>query len=335
MRFARIFRLTPPRFLGPFLSHPRGAERPLPGRRQSVVVFRFAARVCLALAFGSAASEVSAEVYSGPTQTDHPIDPAIPASDSRFVEWANRIDPTRTRFAPRGSTQIDPSGGFNSLGDLDRDEIAAGEQPGYLTVTTPSGIRNGSGADFAVFENGFVFPSDPYLFMELAYVEVSSNGEDFARFPSVSLNDTFEGGFGQSFAGFDSRNVYNLAGKHAAGHGTPFDLDALAADPLVGAGAVDLDEIRYLKLVDIPGDGSFFDSAGNGILDTWLTAGGSGGFDFRLGEGQGVGVIHTATAVPEPAGWAVIAALVSFVAVRSRRRAARTSGVSSDGEATS
>lgn len=321
MRYAKIFRLSSRRHLGSGSAFERGAERQFPLRRQSFVVSRFAARLCLVVALGSAASGVSAATYSGPTQTDHSIDPAIPAADSRFVEWANQIDPTRTRFAPEGSTSIDQSGGFNSLGDLTSEQIAAGEQPGYLTVTTPSGIRNGPGADFAVFENGFVFPSDPYLFMELAYVEVSSNGDDFVRFPSISQNETFEGTFGQSFGTFDSRNVYNLAGKHAGGFGTPFDLVGLAADPLVAAGLVDLDDIRYVKLVDIPGDGSFFDSAGNGILDTWLTTG-SGGFDFQLGEGLGVGVIHTATAVPEPAGWALIALLFSFVAVRRRRRVA-------------
>lgn len=335
MSHAKYSHVPTSRRLMPGSSDQRSAELPASRRPRSVVVFRFAARLCLAVACGLVAGDVSAAVYSGPTQSDHPIDPAIAASDTRFVEWADRIDPARTRFAPRGSTQIDQTGGFNSLGDLTSDEIAAGEQPGFLTVTNRSGVRNGSGADFAVFENGFVFPSDPYLFMELAYVEVSSNGQDFARFPSISLNETFEGGFGQSFAGFDSRNVHNLAGKHAAGYGTPFDLDTLTGDPLVVTGAVDLDDIRYVKLVDIPGDGSFLDSEGNGILDTWPTGGGTGGFDFRLGEGLGVGVIHTATAVPEPAGWAMIAALVSFVAVRSRRRAVRTSRVSNVGGATS
>ncbi|MBX3435600.1 MAG: PEP-CTERM sorting domain-containing protein [Pirellulales bacterium] len=234
--------------------------------------------------------------YSGPTDTAHAVDAAIPAASPLFVEWADAIDPARTAYAPRGSAAINPAT-TNSLGDLDADEIAAGAQPGHITVTFPGGIRNGAGPDFAVFENGFVFPSDPYLFAELAYVEVSSNGVDFARFPSVSTNIDWQGTFGQAFGGFDMTNVHNLAGKHASGFGTPFDLDDLASDPLVIGGQVDLAAIAYVKLVDIPGNGAFVDSSGNPILDTWLGTGGTAGYDFQLGVGRGVGVIN---AIPEP-----------------------------------
>jgi hypothetical protein len=75
-------------------------------------------------------------------------------------------------------------------------------------------------------------------------------------------------------------------------------LAQLASDPLVQSGKVDLQNIIYVKLVDIPGNGAFLDSLGNPILDNWLTSGGTAGFDFRLPVGQGVGVIN---AVPEPA----------------------------------
>lgn len=257
-------------------------------------------------------------IYSGPTETNHPIDPAIVASDARFVEWANDIDASRTAFAPRGSTSINVSGGFNSLGDLNAAEIAAGAAPGYLTVTFPNGIRNGQGHDFAVFENGFVFPSDPFLLAELAFVEVSTDGTSFARFPSLSTNTTWAGTFGQSFGGFDSTKIHNLAGKHAAGFGTPFDLDDLLNDPLVLGGTVDLSNIQYLRLVDIPGNGAFQDSLGNPILDAWLTSG-TGGFDFRLGVGAGVGVIH---AVPEPA--AVVSLIIGALCLLERKRRIRS-----------
>ena len=243
--------------------------------------------------------------YSGPTNTNNSIDPAIPSASTRFVEWANAIDPARTYFAPRGSTAISTTG-YNSLGDLDAAQIAAGQSPGFLTVTFPIGIRNGSGADFAVFENGFTYGSPNGLFMELAYVEVSSNGSDFARFPSISTNTAPVQGSG-AFAGYDTSNVYNLAGKHAGGYGTPFDLTDLLSDAGVLSGAVDLDDIQYVKLVDIPGNGSFLDSQGHPILDNWLTTG-SGGFDFRLPVGQGVGVINT---VPEPGSLALLASCVA------------------------
>jgi hypothetical protein len=113
-----------------------------------------------------------------------------------------------------------------------------------------------------------------------------------------------------AFAGFDMSNVYNLAGKHAGGFGTPFNLDDLLADPLVVGGAVNLASIQYVKLVDVPGNGAYLDSLGNPIRDNWLTTG-SGGFDFRLPAGQGVGVIN---AVPEPSTLALagVAALLSW-----------------------
>jgi len=254
--------------------------------------------------------------YSGPTDTAHAVDPAIPSGSSLFVEWADQILSlgAGTYFAPRGSTSISLTG-YNSLGDLDAAQIANGDSPGYLTVTFPTGIRNGPGHDFAVFENGFAYGSPNGLFAEFAYVEVSTNGMDFIRFDSISTNTAPVAGSG-AFAGYDVSNVYNLAGKHAAGYGTPFDLAELIDKPLVLNGHVDLNNIRYVRLVDIPGNGSFLDSLGNPILDNWLTTG-TGGFDFRLPAGQGVGVIN---AVPEPAAVALAVTMMSFF-VMSRKKA--------------
>ena len=271
--------------------------------------FKFAAFLGLVWA-----STAQAGIYSGPSDTAHAIDPAIPGNSPLFTEWANAIDASRTYFAPRGSTTIS-STGFNSLGDLDATQIAAGDSPGFLTVTFPRGVRNGAGADFAVFENGFEFGSPNGLFAELAYVEVSTNGIDFARFPSVSTNTTTVTG-SQPFAGFDMSNVYNLAGKHAGGFGTPFDLDDLVNDAAVVGGAVDLSNIQYVKLFDIPGSGDYLDSLGNGIIDNWLSAAPTGGFDFRLPVGQGIGVIH---AVPEPTTALLLAAVIGLSATRARR----------------
>lgn len=267
-----------------------------------------------------ASSHLLGGMYSSPSDVAHLIDPAIAANDPRFAEWANAIDPTRTQFAPRGSSVIDQTGGFNSLGDLDAAEIALGTQPGVLTITFPSGIRNGSGHDFAVFENGSIFTTSPFLFAELAFVEVSSNGSNFARFPAISTNTEamLDAGFGRNFASLDTTNVFNLAGKHQNGFGTPFDLDSLSNDPLVALGLLNLNSIQYVKLIDIPGNGAFVDSQGNPILDTWLTAG-SGGFDFRLAPGLGVGVLNS-VAIPEPSSLFMVVA--SIVALLFRRKTA-------------
>lgn len=240
--------------------------------------------------------QAMAGIYSGPDQTVHAIDPAIPSGSALFAEWADAILPigAGTHFAPRGSTAVSTTG-YNCLGDLDATQIANGDSPGYLTVTFPTGIRDGEGRDFAVFENGFKYGSPNGLFAELAYVEVSSNGKDFVRFDSISTNTAPVGGSG-AFAGYDMSNVYNLAGKHASNYGTPFDLAELATNPLVLSGNVDLQNIQYVKLVDIPGNGAFLDSLGNPIRDNWLTTG-TGGFDFQLPAGKGIGVINV---VPEP-----------------------------------
>ena len=239
---------------------------------------------------------VRAGIYSGPQDTANSIDGAIPSNSPRFVEWANNISSLAsglTHFAPRGSTTISLTD-YNSLGDLDAAQIANGDSPGFLTVTFPHGVTNGAGADFAIFENGFTFGSPYGLFVDLAYVEVSTDGVQFARFPNLSLNTAPVQGSG-AFAGYDMSNVWNLAGKHAQSFGTPFNLDDLVTNALVLSGEVRLNDIQYVKIVDIPGNGAFKDSLGNGILDNWLTSG-TGGFDFRLPVGLGVGVLN---AVPE------------------------------------
>lgn len=188
-------------------------------------------------------------------------------------------------------------------------------------------IYNGPGADFAVFENGFGFGGPTSLFTELAYVEVSSNGTDFARFPSISLN-TAPTQVSGTFQGYDMTNVYNLAGKHASNWGTPFDLSELATDPLVAGGLLDLSAVRYVRLVDVVGSRDVFDannnvipgvardSLGNPILDNWITFD-SGGFDY-LGLPTGaVGVINFG--VPEPSTMIMgMLACVSMVASRRR-----------------
>ncbi|MGE9297193.1 MAG: hypothetical protein ACQKBV_12985 [Puniceicoccales bacterium] len=166
-----------------------------------------------------------------------------------------------------------------SLGELDADAIAAGRNPGSITLKFLEPIRNFTGTDFAVYENGLFGGSDMetgFVFSELAYVEVSSNGVDFARFPSVSLTDSPVGLYG----GLDARKLFNLAGKHANGWGTPFDLGELLDHELVESGLLNLDAVTHIRVVDVPGSGDFLDSLGNPIYDAWVTYG-SGGFDLE------------------------------------------------------
>lgn len=228
-------------------------------------------------------------------------------------------EPTRG-LGPANGTTV-------SLGDLSAAAILGGTAPGSIVVSFQATIFDGSGADFAVFENaGAFFDSHDvdFIFAELAFVEVSSNGTDFARFPATSLNIEPDGNtpdpnhdqlytpFGRDFAGVNTTNVHNLAGIHPTLVGTPFDLNELTGDPLVTLDTVDLSQIRYVRFVDIPGEGSFTDSLGNPILDAWHSVE-SGGFDL-----DAVGAIH---AVPEPAAAMMVGVVLVETLLRSRRRA--------------
>lgn len=186
-----------------------------------------------------------------------------------------------------------------SLGDLTADQLGGGAAPGQITLTFARKIENKPGADFAVFENGALSSYATGgaglggVFAELAYVEVSSDGVRFARFPSASLTPASVGVYGT----VDPTNLLGLAGKHVNAYGdcwgTPFDLAKLADDPLVASGAVNLNAIGYVRIVDVPGNGTFRDSAGRPIYDPWVTSG-SGGFDL-----EAVGVISQETAFDE------------------------------------
>jgi len=193
------------------------------------------------------------------------------------------------------------------------------DNPGSITLGFQLPITNGAGADFAVFENAFTSnyttpggSIEGGVFAELAYVEVSSDGVHFARFPSISLT---EGAVGQ-YGTVDPSNIYNLAGKSANAYGeswgTPFDLDDLLDHELVLNGSVDLLNINYIRLVDIPGNGTYLDSLGNPIYDAWVTFG-SGGFDL-----DAIGAINV---VPEPSTVALCGLGLGGLLLLYRRRA--------------
>jgi len=107
----------------------------------------------------------------------------------------------------------------------------------------------------------------------------------------------------------------------ASGFGTPFDLNELASNSLVMNRLLDLNNIQYVRLFDLPGSGTFLDRRGNPILDNWLTSG-SGGFDFRLGTGRNMGLINV-TAVPEPSSF-VMLGLAGLELPTLRRRWSRS-----------
>ncbi len=208
------------------------------------------------------------------------------------VLWA---DPNKA-LGPAAGDSLD----IVSLGDLNQSQLDGHQPPGQITLAFDEPIRNGSGYDFVVFENGLISRVDTSggsvageMFAELGYVEVSSNGQDFVRFPAVSLTAEPVGSYGT----IEISNVYNLAGKHPNADGictgTPFDLQEIADRPEVVSGVVDLNNIGYVRIVDIPGSGDFHDEAimhvdpstgpdwdnyadTHPIYDAWVTWGSAG-----------------------------------------------------------
>lgn len=204
-------------------------------------------------------------------------------------------DPTKAT----GQSMSDTDGVYTvSLGDLYKEDIDAGDSPGQITVLFAETIRDQNGYDFVVFENGFRAVGNLY-YCEFAHVEVSSNGTDFARFPSADLTGVLDVNQYKSY--LDITQVYNLAGKHPNNGdeftGTPFDLSEITDEPNVITGLVDLNSISYVRIVDVPGSGDFYDDAhklidpctwpdwgyfdaNHPIYDAWVTYG-SGGFDLE------------------------------------------------------
>lgn len=214
-----------------------------------------------------------------PPSAGNPGSDAIPASDPRITLWATDAS------VERGPANIlFPDGalaGFGTESDATGPSDATSEDPytavslgdgGSATVTFDPPFQNIPGPDFAVFENAF-----GNAFLELAFVEVSSDGETFFRFPATSLTRTdLQVG---SFGGVDPTDVHNLAGKHPAGFGTPFDLSDLPTHP-----TVDLQRITHVRIIDVIGainpDLASRDTSGNIINDPYPTAFFTGGFDL-------------------------------------------------------
>jgi hypothetical protein len=180
---------------------------------------------------------------------------------------------------------------------------------GTITLSFEYGIGDGIGDDFAVFENGLW--TEEGLFAEFAYVEVSSNGVDFAGFAPVTHRTTPV----LSFWVVDPADYEHFAGDEASGLGTGFDLSLLMNHPLVQSGDLDLYNVLYVRLTDVIGDGSLLDANSDPIYDPHPTLYASSGFDL-----DGIGVIN----VPEPAGAALwISGLLSLTGLARVSRSAR------------
>lgn len=222
---------------------------------------------------------------------------AIAGNSDLFVAWATGITLQRgpDNIAVPNSPLATYGDDTMALGPVvmtDNLKVVSLGDGGMATLTFAQPITNGDGPDFAVFENGF----DDY-FLELAFVEVSSDGNRFVRFPATSLTQTET-----QATRLDPTFINNLAGKYRMGYGTPFDLEELRDST-----GINIDSITHVRIIDVVGsiDPQYatYDAFGHIVNDPWPTGGfGSSGFDL-----DAVGVIHQ---LPETQGIADAEVLV-------------------------
>ena len=217
---------------------------------------------------------------------------AIFKDSNIIVSWASNAEVSRgyldisdTNYTINGSNKVSFGSINNVLGPASGNSsnvISLGDH-GSITLTFDHYIIDDAGPDFCIFSNSF-----DNQFLELAFVEVSSDGVHFTRFPNTSLTPINQqvNGFGY----LDPTHIHNLAGKFLVGYGQPFDLSEIN-DPLV-----DVQKITHLRLIDVVGnidlDYATFDTQDNPINDPYPTPFASGGFDL-----EAVGLINIGSSI--------------------------------------
>lgn len=208
-----------------------------------------------------------------PDRVGMPGSDAIPA-DQMGLKWgiSCQIQPGFVSIANQSAGTVDREGVHTVLGIADFEVMSLGDG-GMATIMFAQPIADGPGPDFAIFENSF----EDY-FLELAFVEVSSDGVHFVRFPATSLTPT-DKQIGPFDRIPDVRKLNNLAGKYRGGYGTPFDLSELK-----DSSGIDIQSITHVRVVDVIGsiDPRFasYDAQGAIINDPWPTPFPTCGFDL-------------------------------------------------------
>jgi len=280
--------------------------------------------VLLLLVFLSIPLSVKAGIY--PPQATLAGTTAIPANSPEIVAWATGYsgysvigsNDDCTRGSDTSSQFEVPARALGAAGNSDgnntgftTDVVSLGRE-GCISLTFDLPITNGDSWDFAVFENGFYVTVPQLGFLELAWVEVSSDGINYFRFPSsVSASNPVS-----SFSNImDASNYDGLAGKYIAGFGVPFDLADIPNNSLLNKNAV-----THVRLRDIVGDGRALDSSSpaNTIYDPFPTAL-SAGFDLDAIAVLNQGQVAQELEVPIPWFASLILALI-FLSTALQRR---------------
>lgn len=230
----------------------------------------------------------STTIAQYPPPVGHAGTTAMYKDSSAFIGWAiscmmvrGYIDIADTDSTYNGSNRATYGDPYYGIGKANDSVVSLGDG-GMATLRFDPPIKNSPGFDFAVFENAL---SDDFL--ELGFVEVSSDGVRFVRFPSVSLTQTQTQI--PTFGTIDATKINNLAGKYRAMYGTPFDLDDIKDST-----GIDLNNIIMVRIRDVVGciqpPYATYDSQGHIVNDPWPTPFWSCGFDL-----DAVGVIHSAS----------------------------------------
>lgn len=211
---------------------------------------------------------------------------AIHKDSSAFVDWAVscKLNPGFQDISAPGAGYADVGDSSSAVGKAGLNGTVSLGDGGYAVLQFNTPVKDLPGPDLAVFENGF---DDSFL--ELAFVEVSSDGINYFRFPATSNTDTVTqtGSFGLT----DPTKIHNLAGKYRALYGTPFNLEDIPDNLLLNKQA-----ITHVKVIDVVGSLQQAyctrDQYGHKVNDPWPTPFGSSGFDL-----DAVGVIHNQNSV--------------------------------------
>jgi hypothetical protein len=189
---------------------------------------------------------------------------------------------------PRGAGATGGSTDVLSLGD-----------GGSITLEFVDTIAlNGPGPDLIIFENPFYTSGDTEnVYAEVAFVEVSQDGQTFIRFPNrydpegTPVNNPLNW---SGFAGVEP--VYS----HPDNGIDPTDPEQAGGD-LFDLDDVGLDWIRYVRIIDTDeGENAAFCDHGNRIYDPGLPGGFTAGFDLDAVAAIFPQAAHTPTPTPSP-----------------------------------
>lgn len=135
-----------------------------------------------------------------------------------------------------------PQGEGNGQGSLH--VVALGDHGKIIVNTFPCEIIDQEGVDFIVFENTFLIGGEAdNPFAEVAAVSVSSDGENFVRFPCQQIRYPYTG-----CAGW--RPIFSNPNNTIS----PFDADNAGGDPFDLA-EIGVDRARYILIEDVSGGG--------------------------------------------------------------------------------